>query len=97
MLLFTILDISRCMIALAWARLYFITVIDAFSFAHQILWSFVAIMIFSSQSSESASKYIKMLSFSGLGSITLNRYNYVSVQFGLRSSRFLFYSQPSVV
>ena len=48
------------MIALAWARLYFITVIDAFSFAHQILWSFVAIMIFSSQSSESASKYIKM-------------------------------------
>ena len=85
------------MIALAWARLYFITVIDAFSFAHQILWSFVAIMIFSSQSSESASKYIKMLSLSGLGSITLNRYNYVSVQFGLRSSRFLFYSQPSVV
>ena len=74
------------MIALAWARLYFITVIDAFSFAHQILWSFVAIMIFSSQSSENASKYI-----------TLNRYNYVSVQFGLRSSRFLFYSQPSVV
>ena len=77
------------MIASAWARLSFITVIDPFSFFHQILRSFVAILIFSSQGSESASKYIKMLSFSGLGSITLNRYNYVCVGFGLRSSRFL--------